>query len=113
MVKSTPLEKIEQDDIPDKMASDEERVSRIIQEINGDVNVQETPGSSQEEQQDYNQMATPTRYIPDSVMQPHPSELFNKESKNTRDAPINKIEEPEDTEEVHFNISILFIKQEG
>lgn len=95
MLKSTPLNKIEENDIPDKEASDEERVSRIIQEINGgDAEGQhKIPGGSQENEM--NQMPTATRYVPDSVMQPHPSELMNDMQMRGREIPdINKPEEP-------------------
>ena len=45
MPQSTPLEKIESNDIPDGQASDEERVQRIIHEMNsGDETHAEAPG---------------------------------------------------------------------
>jgi len=51
MPQSTPLEKIETNDIPDGQASDEERVQRIIHEMNSGDAEPEAPGPSYHQQQ--------------------------------------------------------------
>lgn len=51
MPQSTPLEKIETNDIPDGQASDEERVQRIIHEMNSGDAEPEAPGPSYQQQQ--------------------------------------------------------------
>jgi len=59
MPQSTPLDKIETNDIPDGQASDEERVQRIIQEMNsgdgegGNEQHTEPPGGGQQQQPNY------------------------------------------------------------
>lgn len=103
MPQSTPLDKIEADTVPDKEASDEERVSRIIQEMNSD-NDETAPGvpqMQQQQQQDqqpqFNRIPNSTRYVADPAMQPHPSQMMYDEPDNRvrqNDAPANKIEEP-------------------
>lgn len=50
MPASTPLDKIESNDIPDSQASDEERVQRIIQEMNGGA-AEEPPQQQQHHQE--------------------------------------------------------------
>lgn len=53
MPQSTPLDKIETNDVPDGQASDEERVQRIIREMNsGDDQQPEAPGPSYGQQQE-------------------------------------------------------------
>jgi len=51
MPQSTPLEKIETNEIPDGPASDEERVQRIIHEMNSGDAEPEAPGPSYQQQQ--------------------------------------------------------------
>jgi len=66
---STPLDKIENNDIPDSQASDEERVQRIIQEMNtggAEDHHQESPGRDSQEQAHHYQK---------QHEQPHPSML--------------------------------------
>ena len=46
MPQSTPLDKIETNDVPDGQASDEERVQRIIREMNSGDEGAEAPGPS-------------------------------------------------------------------
>jgi len=48
MPASTPLDKIESNDIPDSQASDEERVQRIIQEMNGGAGEEQPQQQHQE-----------------------------------------------------------------
>jgi hypothetical protein len=71
MPQSTPLDKIETNDIPDGQASDEERVQRIIREMNSGDEQQpsEAPGPSyrqqQQEPETYSQQAQgPPMYQP-------------------------------------------------
>ena len=70
MPSSTPLDKIESNDIPDSQASDEERVQRIIQEMNsgGADEQQEPPGRQempmQEEQGRHYQQQPPQYQAP-------------------------------------------------
>jgi hypothetical protein len=94
MPSSTPLDKIETNNIPDKEASDEERVSRIIQEMNSNGS---SPGTQQQEahgQEQIDRIPSSTRYVSDPVIQPHPSEMvYNSVPERTRE-PVNKIEEP-------------------
>jgi len=54
MPSSTPLDKIESNDIPDSQASDEERVQRIIQEMNssGDSEEHHEPPGRQDSRQE-------------------------------------------------------------
>lgn len=97
MPQSTPLEKIEADTIPDKEASDEERVSRIIQEMNSS-NDEPAPGVQQQKQYEeqapqFNRIPTNTRFTDDNMMQPHPSEMVYKNQPDMQEQPTNKIEE--------------------
>ena len=68
MPQSTPLDKIENNDIPDNQASDEERVQRIIQEMNqGDSDEGNSPGKQQPSQYQQQQ----PQYQPEpQMMQP-------------------------------------------
>jgi hypothetical protein len=99
MPQSTPLDKIEADTIPDKEASDEERVSRIIQEMNSDGDGS-APGvpemheqQQQQQQQQFNRIPNSTRYVADPLQQPHPSQMMYNDERPV-DLPVNKIEEP-------------------
>lgn len=102
MPQSTPLEKIEADTIPDKEASDEERVSRIIQEMNSS-NDEPAPGVQQQQQQQqqyeeqqpqFNRIPTNTRFADDTMMQPHPSQMVYNNQPAMQEQPSNKIDEP-------------------
>jgi hypothetical protein len=66
MPSSTPLERIESNDIPDNQASDEDRVQRIIQEMNGGAEEppqQASPGRNEESHAPpYQQMPAPQQY---------------------------------------------------
>jgi len=102
MPQSTPLENIEADTIPEKEASDEERVSRIIQEMNSS-NDEPAPGVKQQKQQEqsryedqnpqFNRIPTNTRFSDDTMMQPHPSQMMYSNQQPTQEQPANKIEE--------------------
>lgn len=59
MPASTPLDKIDADNVPDNQASDEDRVQRIIQEMNGGSD-REPPGRGEE-------MEHPSQQIPPSA----------------------------------------------
>lgn len=69
MPQSTPLEKIETNEVPDGQASDEERVQRIIREMNSGDEQQpsEAPGPSYRQQQEpaaYQHQGGPPVYQP-------------------------------------------------
>jgi hypothetical protein len=55
MPASTPLDKIDTDNAPDNQASDEDRVQRIIQEMNGGSD-REPPGRGEEQEHPSQQM---------------------------------------------------------
>ena len=58
MPASTPLDKIDTDAVPDNQASDEDRVQRIIQEMNGGAD-REPPGRGEEQEHPSQQMMPP------------------------------------------------------
>jgi len=66
MPSSTPLDRIESNDIPDNQASDEDRVQRIIQEMNGGAEEppqQAPPGRNEDAHAPpYQQMPAPQQY---------------------------------------------------
>jgi hypothetical protein len=67
MPQSTPLDKIETNEVPDGQASDEERVQRIIREMNSGDEQAETPGPSyrpQQEPEAYQHQGGPPVYQP-------------------------------------------------
>jgi hypothetical protein len=59
---STPLDKIDADAVPDNQASDEDRVQRIIQEMNGGSD-REPPGRGEEQEHPSQQMPPPQQTI--------------------------------------------------
>lgn len=59
MPASTPLDKIDADNVPDNQATDEDRVQRIIQEMNGGSD-REPPGRGEEQEH-------PSQQIPPSA----------------------------------------------
>jgi hypothetical protein len=58
MPASTPLDKIDADNVPDNQASDEERVQRIMQAMNADSD-REPPGRGEEQEHPSQQMPPP------------------------------------------------------
>jgi hypothetical protein len=82
MPQSTPLENIESNDIPDGQASDEERVQRIIREMNGGE--QDHPGEPQAMPPPQHQYQMPPQPMgtgrPErGQMMPHPSMLHQEQ----------------------------------
>lgn len=69
MPASTPLDKIDET-VPDNQASDEERVQRIIQEMNGGANSNEPPGREEMMEHPSSQMPPPNMQYQAMPMQP-------------------------------------------
>lgn len=74
MPQSTPLENIESNDIPDNQGSDEERVQRIISEMNGGEEQHETPGA--EPPMQYQMPAPPQERVLRGQQMMHPSMMY-------------------------------------
>jgi len=115
MPASTPLDKIESNDIPDSQASDEERVQRIIQEMNGGAGEeqhqqhQEPPGrgrAPEHEEPHYQQQMPPPgmmmqqqqpmgpRDMPQHQQMYYPPQGAPAQQQQQREPPPQHYEEP-------------------
>jgi hypothetical protein len=100
MPTSTPLDKIDDANVPDNNSTDEERVKRIIQEMNGGAN-NEPPG--REEMQEH-----PSQQLPMQNMAYHPMQMpigqnmpmYNPQSQQQEQA----VEKPSEETSVKKNV---------
>lgn len=86
MPQSTPLENIESNEIPDNQGSDEERVQRIISEMNGGEE-QGNPGAAEPPMQ-YQMPAPPQERVMRGQQMMHPSMVYSQQPPVEQEKPV-------------------------